>query len=207
MNKPLLVGITGGIGSGKSTVCRIFEILGLPVYYADDRAKLLLAEDEVLRNEIISCFGKESYLSNGELNKVYLADRVFKVDSELQILNSLVHPAVARDFERWAQFSEHRILLKEAALLIENQSYKSIDYLITVLAPEKLRIERVLMRDAHRSKEQIRDILSKQVDDEIRKTKSDLLIHNDGNRLLLPQVLKAFEKLQELALAKEGSAI
>uniref|UniRef100_UPI0040476619 dephospho-CoA kinase n=1 Tax=Roseivirga sp. TaxID=1964215 RepID=UPI0040476619 len=78
---------------------------------------------------------------------------------------------------------------------------------ITVLAPEKLRIERVLMRDAHRSKEQIRDILSKQVDDEIRKTKSDLLIHNDGNRLLLPQVLKAFEKLQELALAKEGSAI
>ncbi|PIQ47086.1 MAG: dephospho-CoA kinase [Cytophagales bacterium CG12_big_fil_rev_8_21_14_0_65_40_12] len=207
MNKPFLVGITGGIGSGKSTVCRIFETLGVPVYYADDRAKLLLKEDEVLRNEVISCFGKKSYLSNGGLNRVYLADRVFKVDSELQKLNSLVHPAVARDFQRWAQLNEHKILLKEAALLIENQTYKSMNYLITVLAPEKLRIERVLMRDAHRSKEQIRDILSKQVDDELRKSKSDLLVHNDGNRLLVPQVLKAFEKLQELALAKEGNAI
>lgn len=207
MNKPFLVGITGGIGSGKSTVCRIFETLGVPVYYADDRAKLLLKEDEVLRNEVISCFGKKSYLSNGELNREYLADRVFKVDSELQKLNSLVHPAVARDFQRWAQLNEHKILLKEAALLIENQTYKSMNYLITVLAPEKLRIERVLMRDAHRSKEQTRDILSKQVDDELRKSTSDLLIHNDGNRLLIPQVLKAFEKLQELALAKEGNAI
>jgi dephospho-CoA kinase len=97
MNKPFIVGITGGIGSGKSTVCRIFENLGLPVYYADDRGKILLTADNQLKTEVIDFFGKESYLSSGELNRTYLADRVFKLDSELQKLNSLVHPAVARD--------------------------------------------------------------------------------------------------------------
>ncbi|MFT7035943.1 MAG: dephospho-CoA kinase [Cyclobacteriaceae bacterium] len=207
MNKPFIVGITGGIGSGKSTVCRIFENSGLPVYYADDRGKLLLTADNQLKTEVIDVFGQESYLSTGELNRTYLADRVFKLESELQKLNSLVHPAVARDFERWVGNSNSKIVLKEAALLIENKSYKSLDYLISVLAPEKLRIERVLMRDTHRNKKQILDIISKQVDDGLRKSSSDLVINNDGKSLLLPQVLNAVEKIQELALVKEGRAI
>ncbi|MFT7380910.1 MAG: dephospho-CoA kinase [Roseivirga sp.] len=207
MNKPFIVGITGGIGSGKSTVCRIFENSGLPVYYADDRGKLLLTADNQLKTEVIDVFGQESYLSTGELNRTYLADRVFKLESELQKLNSLVHPAVARDFERWVDNSNSKIVLKEAALLIENKSYKSLDYLISVLAPEKLRIERVLMRDTHRNKKQILDIISKQVDDGLRKSSSDLVINNDGKSLLLPQVLNAVEKIQELALVKEGRAI
>jgi dephospho-CoA kinase len=207
MNKPFIVGITGGIGSGKSTVCRIFENSGLPVYYADDRGKLLLTADNELKTEVIDVFGQESYLSTGELNRTYLADRVFKLESELQKLNSLVHPAVARDFERWVDNSNSKIVLKEAALLIENKSYKSLDYLISVLAPEKLRIERVLMRDTHRNKKQILDIISKQVDDGLRKSSSDLVINNDGKSLLLPQVLNAVEKIQELALVKEGRAI
>jgi dephospho-CoA kinase len=207
MNKPFIVGITGGIGSGKSTVCRIFENSGLPVYYADDRGKLLLTADNQLKTEVIDVFGQEGYLSTGELNRTYLADRVFKLESELQKLNSLVHPAVARDFERWVDNSNSKIVLKEAALLIENKSYKSLDYLISVLAPEKLRIERVLMRDTHRNKKQILDIISKQVDDGLRKSSSDLVINNDGKSLLLPQVLNAVEKIQELALVKEGRAI
>lgn len=207
MNKPFIVGITGGIGSGKSTVCRIFENLGLPVYYADDRGKILLTADNQLKTEVIDFFGKESYLTNGELNRTYLADRVFKLDSELQKLNSLVHPAVARDFERWVENSNSKIVLKEAALLIENQSYKTLDYLIAVLAPEAIRIERVLMRDNHRNKSQILDIMSKQVKDELRKSSSEMVISNDGMSLLVPQVLKVFEKIQGLALEKEGRAI
>jgi dephospho-CoA kinase len=207
MNKQFIVGITGGIGSGKTTVCRILQNLGLPVYYADDRGKVLLMEDLELKTEVIEFFGQSSYLSSGELNRAYLADRVFKIDSELQKLNSLVHPAVARDFQRWVDNSNSEIVVKEAALLIENQSYKSLNYLISVLAPEKLRIERVLMRDTHRNKKQILDIISKQVDDELRKSSSDLVVNNDGKSLLMPQVLKAFNKIQELALVKEGRAI
>jgi dephospho-CoA kinase len=200
MNKPFIVGVTGGIGSGKSTVCRIFEKLGLPVYYADDRGKILLVEDLELRAKVMDFFGQESYLSTGELNRTFLADRVFKVESELHKLNSLVHPAVALDFQRWVDNSKSKIVVKEAALLIENQSYKSLNFLISVLAPEKLRIERVLMRDTHRNKKQILDIISKQVDDELRKSSSNMVINNDGKSLLMPQVLKAFNKIQELAL-------
>ncbi|MFT6972757.1 MAG: dephospho-CoA kinase [Roseivirga sp.] len=207
MNRPLVVGVTGGIGSGKSTVCLIFEALGMPVYYADDRGKFLLVTDENLKNEVVEVFGQESYDSEGGLNRVYLAARVFEDETELAKLNSLVHPAVAIDFKNWTKQQSSRIVLKEAALLIENGSFDKLDYLISVIAPEVLRVERVLMRDAHRSKAQVNKILAKQVNDTQRKRLSHWLILNDGKELITPQVLSCLSGLQELALMRDGKEI
>lgn len=200
MNKPLLVGITGGIGSGKSTVSRIFESLDVPVYYADDRGKALLVEDPALIEQVKSTFGAESYAEHGSLNTSYLASEVFPNPKKLEVLNGLVHPAVARDFEMWAnQHSNNPYLLKEAALLYEIGSYKQLDATLCVMAPKELRLERVLLRDPTRSRQQIMQIMERQTDDTVRKELADYLINNDGNKLLIPQVLNVHAKLLKSA--------
>ncbi|MGW8122332.1 dephospho-CoA kinase [Roseivirga echinicomitans] len=200
MIKVLNVGITGGIGSGKSTVCSIFQQLNIPIYYADDRGKYLLSNDEQLKSQVRELFGTESYLANGTLNRSFLADTVFTNTSALEKLNGLVHPAVAADYSKWALEQNSPILMKEAALFIENGSYKSLDKLICVLAPEDVRINRVLMRDMHRSKSQVLDIMANQVDDSRRKDVSDYLIDNGGSKLLIPQVLAIFKALQKFVI-------
>jgi len=197
MSKTLTVGITGGIGSGKTTVCKIFHQLGIPIYYADDRGKYLLGNDHQLKSQVQDLFGAESYLSDGTLNRSFLANRVFADKIELEKLNQLVHPAVAKDYLNWASEQNSTVLIKEAALFIENGSYKSLDKLICVIAPENVRVNRVLMRDMQRDRNQVLDIMKNQVDDKKRKEVSDYLIDNSGTKLLIPQVLTIYKTLQK----------
>ncbi len=197
MNNTLKVGVTGGIGSGKSTVCRIFSLLGIPVYDADSRAKWLMVHQPDLVREIKSLFGDESY-ENGRLNRSYIASLTFNDSSRLKKLNSLVHPAVGRDFEQWYHSSQGPYVIKEAALLIESGSYKTLDYLINVQAPESLRMKRVLSRDRHRDEQQVRDIMDKQLTDRERAEYADLTIDNGGEQMLIPQVMEADRMIREM---------
>lgn len=193
--KILLIGITGGIGSGKSTVAKIFNILGIPVYSADDRAKWLMSNDPDLKDQIIANFGKESYFEDGSLNRSYLASRVFNDEEKISIINSFVHPAVKKDFEKWVLNHNSPYVLKEAALLFESGSYKDLDKVINVSAPLKIRINRVLLRDPQRSENQINDIINKQLPDEEKNLKADFVIKNSDNRLLIPQVMQIHQLL------------
>jgi dephospho-CoA kinase len=188
------VGITGGIGAGKSIVCEAFRQLGVHVYNADERAKNLITHDKNLVGRIVEKFGAESYNTLGQLNRGYLADVVFKDKKKLEILNSIVHPAVEVDFVRWSEnYSHTKYIIKEAALLVESGSYKRLDYVINVSAPEVLRIKRVLLRDPQRSINDVKDIISRQLSDIEREKISAFVIKNDETSLLLPQVLKIHE--------------
>lgn len=196
MNKPLLVGITGGIGSGKTTVAKIFQVLNVPIYFADDRGKFLLANDEELKAKVIEKFGTKSYTDDGALNRTYLAREVFSNEEKLTQLNGLVHPAVAKDFTSWVDLhTGYDYLIKEAALLFETESYKQLDKTISVMAAKSTRIERVLLRDDQRSKTDVENIMAKQTSDNQRKKLSDYLIQNEGKELLIPQVLKIHQEL------------
>ena len=195
--KPLLIGITGGIGSGKSTVCRIFEVLGVPVYYADERAKALVQEDEALKQNIIKYFGKESFL-NGQYNRSYISAIVFQAPDQLKQLNALIHPVVALDFESWVNTKgvKHSYLVKEAALLLEEGQERNLDKIFTVTAPEEVRIQRVMARDTQRSADQIKAIIARQMPEEEQIKKSDGSLDNAGLVLLIPQVLAIHQSLQ-----------
>jgi len=195
-HKPKLVGITGGIGSGKSTVAKFFSILGIPVYYADDRAKWLMANDQELKNKIRAAFGQESYLEDGSLNRTFLASQVFSDEEKVKSINALVHPAVKMDFETWVNQQKSPYILKEAALLFETGSFRDLDKTINVSAPLKIRITRIMLRDPHRTLAQIHDIIDKQLPDEEKNNLSDYVIKNSDNKLLIPQVLKIHQELQ-----------
>lgn len=190
----LKAGITGGIGSGKSTVCRIFEWLGIPVYYADDRAKQLMTEDEDLRAEIRMLLGEEAYLSDGSLNRAHIAGIVFSDADMLGKLNALVHPAVHRDGEAWHLRQSAPYTLREAALLYESGGYRLLDKMVVVTAPVELRIERVMARDSvDRSAVEAR--LSKQWPEEKKVEMADFVIVNDGIKPILPQILQVHRAL------------
>jgi dephospho-CoA kinase len=194
VNKPLQIGITGGIGSGKSLVCKIFQQLGVPIYDADSHAKELMTTDGILISAIKKEFGDLSYRPDGALNRTYLADRVFNDEKRLVLLNSLVHPRVRYDYEKWVASHNHsRYVLKEAALLFEAASDKTLDKIIVVHAPEELRIKRVLHRDRHRTVEQIKGIVEKQMPEEEKMKRADYIIVNDETELIIPQVLKLHE--------------
>lgn len=190
------VGITGGIGSGKTTVCKIFESLGVPVYYADDRAKKLMTADKVLKTGIINLLGEESYYKNGRLNRKYIGYKVFKNKSLLKKLNKLVHPAVLKDGEIWFNKQKGMMALKEAALLIESGSYKSLDKLIVVTAPEKIRIQRVMERD-NLSEEAVKQKIKSQLNEAEFLKHADYRILNDGKKLLIPQVRKIYNAIKK----------
>jgi dephospho-CoA kinase len=195
-NKPLKIGITGGIGSGKSVVCEIFKVLGIPVYNADDKARVLMMEDQKIIKSIKRNFGVDTYFKTGELNRKFLSQNVFNDENKLKTINSIVHPSVAEDFERWSENNWNYVyIMKEAALLVESGSYKTLDFLVTIMAPKTLRIQRVLKRDQHRTEEDVRLIISKQLNDEEKMLKSQFGIINDGKSLLIPQVLKIHEYL------------
>lgn len=195
MSSPKLVGLTGGIGSGKSTVAKIFEILHIPVYYADDRAKWLMNFDQGLRLKIQEEFGPESYDSEGNLNRSYLASTVFSDPEKVGKINSLVHPAVGKDFENWASHQDAPYVLKEAALIFETGGEKKLDVVINVSSPLKIRISRVLMRDSHRSLDQVNHIIDQQMPDEVKNEKADFVIKNTDTKMLIPQVLAIHQKL------------
>ncbi len=188
--KPRQVGITGGIGSGKTFVSKIFEVLGIPVYYADARAKWLQENDSVLVQQIQQVFGPQAYDATGHLNRTFLANEVFSSDAKRKTINNLVHPRVAEDYRRWVQQRGHlSYTLKEAALLFETDAHQQLTFIINVNAPEAIRIGRVLRRDPQRSRQQVKQIIAQQLDDTERSRRADHSIDNSGGRLVLPQVL------------------
>ncbi|AFM04195.1 dephospho-CoA kinase [Bernardetia litoralis DSM 6794] len=203
-NEILQLGITGGIGTGKSTVCKIFETLGIAVYDADIRAKMVMVTDNILKKELKKAFGEEVYLSENEINRDYLVKTVFSNqtdNSKVEILNSIVHPAVGRDYQNWYNENKDKspYLLKEAALMFESDSYKVLDAIIVVHAPLEERIKRVLKRDSHRTEEQVKAIISKQMPENEKLKRADFVIYNDGSHSLIEQVLKLHEKFQSLS--------
>lgn len=192
---PILVGITGGIGSGKSTVAKIFTLLDIPIYFADDRAKWLMSNDELLKNQIIEAFGTECFDAEGNLDRSFLAKSVFSDSEKVKTINSLVHPAVGRDFSDWASKHNTPYVLKEAALIFETGSNQALDFVINVSSPLKVRIARTLMRDPFRSEEQVNQIINQQLPDEQKNELADFVIKNTDNKLLIPQVLKIHQQL------------
>ena len=159
------VGITGGIGSGKSTVCRMLAERGVALYDADSRAKELMSTSETLRRALIENFGDEAFTSEG-LNRAYLAERVFNDAEQLRLLNSLVHPAVIADFEAWAEVQEGNYVLFESAILFEAGLEDRVDAVVAVMAPVALRVERVMSRDGHSAKQVMARINNQMSDDE-----------------------------------------
>jgi len=191
VRSPLQIGITGGIGAGKSLICRIFRCLGIPVYDADGHAKELMTTDVILVTNIKKEFGELSYHADGSLNRDYLSATVFNENVKLKKLNSLVHPRVGEDYKRWVERNEnYHYLLKEAALLFEAGSDKLLDKVVVVHAPEVLRIQRVLARDPQRSEHQVRAIIKNQMSEEEKMERADFIINNDEKELLIPQVVK-----------------
>lgn len=170
------VGITGGIGSGKSTVCRLFAERGVAVYDTDAAAKRLMAEDEALKRGIVARFGAESY-RDGVLNRPYLAERVFGDDKEREALNGLVHPAVIADFERWAEEQQGEYVVLESAILFEAGLDKHLDRVVAVLAPEALRVERAMKRDGA-TRAQILSRMTAQLDDDTLSCRADVSVVN-----------------------------
>ena len=190
MNRPMQIGITGGIGSGKSLVCRIFSCLGVSVYDADSRAKSVMTTDGILVMQIKKEFGGLSYHADGSLNRNYLAETVFSDPVRLEVLNKLVHPRVGEDYLSWLEkHKDEDYVLKEAALLYESGSYKVLDKVIVVHAPEFIRIERVKQRDPHRSEQDIKTIIHNQLNEEVKLQQADFVVINDETKLVIPQVL------------------
>lgn len=188
----LRIGITGGIGSGKSIASRLFHTLVVPVYDADTRARWVMENDEALRDELQAAFGAETYDTAGRLNRAALAATVFNNPARLAQLNALVHPHVGTDFEHWAsaqQQAGHAYVLKEAALLFEADSYKQLDRIITVFAPLGVRTARVLRRDPQRTAADVAAIMAKQLSEEEKMQRADYVLVNDDVQPLLPQVL------------------
>lgn len=197
-DRALKIGITGGIGSGKTTACRIFEQLGIPVYYADERAKQLMAEEQELRSEIIRIFGPEAYQADGQLNRQHIAKQAFNDQALLQQLNAAVHPAVARDSLAWhKQQQKVPYTLKEAALLYESGSDKALDKVIVVSAPEQLRLQRVMQRDGV-DEAAVRARMDRQMPQEEKVRRADFVLHNDSKQSLIQQIHRIHQTLQRL---------
>jgi len=190
------IGITGGIGSGKSYVARIFKALGVPFYDADREAKELMNSSSVIREALTQEFGTEVYNQEGDLNRSYLASRVFRDQDKLDKLNAIVHPIVIQHGEDWALSQTFPYTLKEAALLFESGSYKKLDYTILVTAPLEIRITRVMQRDAI-TREEVLNRVDKQMPDEEKLKLADFTVLNDGVDELLPQILPLHQQFLE----------
>lgn len=190
------VGLTGGIGSGKSTIAKIFEVLGVPVYYADAATRELMNTDAEVKNDVIRHFGEQSYQDN-LLNRKYISSIVFSDPKKLELLNSITHPATIRHAAAWMQTHHASYIIKEAALIFESGSAEGLDYVIGVYAPKPLRIKRVMQRDKISSDEVI-NIMNKQLDEEIKMKLCDFVLRNNEQELIIPQVIKLHEHLLSL---------
>lgn len=199
------IGITGGIGSGKSTVAHVFEILGIPVYYADKEAKRLMNEDPEIRRQLIQHFGQEAYADN-ILNRRFIAEIVFKDKQKLELLNSVVHPLTIAKAEEWMQQHNTPYVIKEAALIFESGSHLGLDFVIGVSAPLNVRIQRTMKRDGV-SREEVLARMKNQIQESIKMRLSDFVIRNDEQHLVLPQVLALHEKLKKLSHSREKELI
>jgi len=188
----LKIGITGGIGSGKTFICRLFEALGIPVYNADEEAKRLMNTDIRIKEKLIAQFGEATY-KDGLLDRAFLANMVFSDKDKLELLNGIVHPIVIQEAKDWAERQTTRYSLKEAALLFESGSYKELNYTILVTAPIDIRIQRVIERDGT-TEQQVRERMNKQLSDEEKLQLADFVIVNDGITPILTQVWTLHQK-------------
>ena len=190
------VGITGGIGSGKSVVSRLFEVLGIPIYISDQEAKRLTATHPEIRNQLIQLLGDEVY-ANNELNKPFLANYLFASEENAERINRIIHPVVKADFEQWAaSHSHYPIIGMESAILIESGSTDVVDKIIMVYAPAEVRINRAIKRD-NSSRELITKRIEAQMNDEEKRLHADYVILNDGEIPLIPQVLELISSLSQ----------
>ncbi len=184
----LKVGLTGGIGSGKTLVCSVLEKLGVAVYYADSEARRLMNSDPELEHQISGLFGNKAY-EGGSLNREFLAQRVFKDKELLTRLNELVHPAVQKDFSRWASEQKPAFyVVEEAAILFESGSDRNMDLTIGVFAEKELRVRRVMQRDGI-ARDQVRMRINSQMNEKEKMEKADIVIRNDGKLMILPQII------------------
>ena len=190
------VGLTGGIGSGKTTVAKIFKQFGVPVYFSDDRAKYLMLNNKFLRESLISLFG-DKVIINGCLNRSYIASKVFSNPKELIELNALVHPFVQKDFDVWSDSQTSNYVLKEAAILFETGADKLLDKVVIVESPEDLKVSRIMFRD-ELTEDEVFKRMSKQWPDSQKRTNADYIIQNDEKCSLIYQILKLHNTFSNL---------
>ena len=195
----LNVGLTGGIGSGKTIASKIFEVLGIPVYQADVAAKRLMETNPVLKNQLIEQFGNDAFV-DGKLNRSYIAEIIFNDKEKLQLINSLVHPYTIQDGIEWMKKQTSPYAIKEAALIFESGSQSNFDYIIGISSPLTLRLNRTLKRD-NINRELVLEKMENQLDEETKMKLCDFVLLNDERTLLTTQVLAVHEKL--IALSKE----
>lgn len=189
-----VAGITGGIGSGKTTVCRIFELLGVPVYYADAEAKKLY-DNAMIRSKVVKLFGKQVLSKDGRIDKKKLAEIVFNDQRSLEQINALIHPEVKRGFLAWIKKQKGaKYVLKEAAIMIESGTYKDLDYLISVESDKSLIMNRIISRDKV-TEEEVMKRMNEQLSDKERRKYADAVILNDDKHSLIEQVLRIHKKL------------
>lgn len=200
----LRIGLTGGIGSGKTTVARIFETLGIPVYYADDAAKELMNTDPELRKKIIEHFGQEAYTPEG-LNRKYLASIVFNNKEKLELLNAIIHPVTIQHAEKWINRQNAPYIVKEAALLFESGAAEKLDVIVGVFAPQQLRVKRVMERDGL-SEEDIMKRMRQQIDEDMKMKLCDFVITNNDTTLVFPQVIELDKKFRKMTEDKSATS-
>src|SRR6478736_3008926 len=193
----LKIGLTGGMGSGKTTVSKIFSVLGIPVFYADDIAKTIMNEDEGLKQSIIHLFGSEAYI-NDQLNRKYIASVVFKDKYKLDRLNALVHPVTIAAADKWMREQTTAYVIKEAALMFEAGAAAHLDYVIGVYAPQHLRLQRVMHRDGV-TRDDVLARINNQIDEDIKMKLCDFVIVNDEQQAVLPQVLERHQQFLSMA--------
>ncbi len=193
----LKIGITGGIGSGKSTVAQFFSVLGIPVYAADEAGKRLMNENEKLKSEVKNLFGEAAY-DKGILNRKYIAGIVFSNAEKLAQLNAIVHPATLKDADEWMHKQTAPYALKEAAIMFESGAHEHLDYVIGVSAPAPLRIQRAMQRD-NITREEVLARMSRQINETVKMRLCNFVIFNDEKQLVIPQVLELHEKLVQLS--------
>ena len=189
----LKIGLTGGIGAGKTTVAHIFEVLGIPIYFADDAAKKLMNENENLRQEIIKNFGSESYV-DGKLNRRFLAEAIFSDSKKTLLINSIIHPATLADAEKWFHEQQGPYAIKEAALIFEANAENNLDLVIGVSSPLEIRLQRVMKRDGI-SLEAVEKRMQHQMEENKKMERCDFIIFNNDKDLLIPQVISIHENL------------
>tara|TARA_R110002049_G_scaffold41236_2_gene124494 strand:+ start:7172 stop:7759 length:588 start_codon:yes stop_codon:yes gene_type:complete len=193
----IVVGLTGGIGSGKTTVAKQFKALGVPVYIADEEAKKLIKRSKIIKRKLIQLFGDEAYVDE-KLNKPFIADIIFNDKTYLEKMNAIIHPRVNKHFQKWALKQEAVYVIKEVAILFENDGYKACDYVITVTAPKKSRVERLLKRD-NTTKAKIKAIMNNQWTDEEKVKRSHFVIENMALEATKNQVLEIHKQLLKKA--------
>jgi len=196
-----VVGLTGGIGSGKTIVSEVFKSIGIPVYNSDIEAKILMNTDSDIINKLKMIFGYNIYNSENQLDRKKLADLIFNNKDKLNTVNSIVHPPVKKHFQIWMNKQNSLYVIKETAILFESGTYKDVDKIITVSAPLSLRIKRLILRD-NSNKKKIMERIKNQLNDEYKIKNSDFVINNNNEELILPQILSIHNNLLNILKKK-----